>query len=94
MTARDVFELDVVARSSRRRRWRWLGSLIAGVLAEEPVPPAEDTRDVRVLRRSDGAVLLEQAGVRPDVVDLLVRDWETLGPEEFEARWRPAGGGP
>jgi hypothetical protein len=90
--AHDIYELEVSEDSPRRQRWRWFWSFIAGAATDGAASPAEDIRDVRLLRRADGSVVIEQAGVFPDVVGLLVRDWETLDVEHFEERWRPSGG--
>jgi hypothetical protein len=90
--ARDVYEVEVSDDSPRRQRWRWLWSFVTGAVTDGAASPAEDIRDVRLLRRSDGSVVMEQARVYPDVVRLLIRDWERLEADDFYERWHPGSG--
>ena len=84
--ATEVYDL-VVSEHRPRRRWRWLWGLLSGVLSEGAFTGEAEVRSVCVIRRTDDALVLEQEGMQPDVVDLLVKDWAALSAELFAERW-------
>lgn len=90
--ARDLYDLHVEERPPRRRRLRYLAALVAGAASDGALAPEAVVYDVRLIRRGDEAVVLEQRGVHADVVALLRADWEALPADELDRRWlRPDG---
>lgn len=84
----DEYEVVVADLPAARRRWRWLRTLAAGVITDGGVS-TEPVREVRITRRRDGAVLLEEPALGVHTAELLLEDWRQLDAEAFGARWVP-----
>lgn len=87
--ARDFYDIRVDEQQPRRRRIRYLLSLLAGAASEGAFAPEPVVYDVRLVRRDDGTVALDQPRLDAETMELILGDWEALSVEDLERRWFP-----
>lgn len=85
--ASDVYEVIVSDGRPRARRWRAVVRHVVAAVSDGAFSGTGGSRSVRVLRRADGVVVLDEEGLHADVASLLVDDCATLGAEGFAERW-------